>query len=360
MATIQNLNYAELQKTGQTSYVDPATGKVTYVDKVGPQGKTLTPMYLADPGVIAPTATPSNSLDDMVHNLLKSMAPSASGSPAAKPFSFDLKSMVPSFSGIYQAPTGVSDTYFNDYINKIGAPSSVDQVQKGLDSQSLEQMLAEIQRGTDQNVGSLKMDFLDRGLGGPGQVSDIEANAIAQARTGGERNKSAARLNAYQAELARQKAREDAVNSAYGQRYTVGAAADTQGRDIAAKGAMTDEQVLSDMLGKEYAGSVTQREGMLDRSSKESMNYMTQLLDYAMKSGTLSQQDAQFYAKLISDETEGAANRQSAYDRALLGTRKEDKSPMGQIGDILGLIKTGTGIASDLYAPGAGKGLLTK
>src|SRR3990167_2865278 len=333
MGTNPLIDYEALYKNKKTSYVDPSTGKTTYIDYLDPTKETkLTPMNLSNPTPIVDTPS-STGLDDMVQQLLKSMAPSARG--ASGPMSYDLPGI---FAGFAKGSNGVGDKNFNDLIGRIGAPSSVDQVQQGLETQSLKQLMGEIDRMTRGTVATTKLDALDKGMGGTGGVGDIEANAVAQARAGGDRTKTAGMLQAYQAELERQKAREKDVNAAFGKRYELGAAEDTQGRAL-----------MADLLGKEYAGGITQREGVLDRASKEGMNYMNTLLSYAVKKGELSQDDAQFYARLVSQENTAAADRQAAYDRAVLGGRKQDKDWTDYFKLGLDTVKTVTGGAQDLW-----------
>ena len=84
------------------------------------------------------------------------------------------------------------------------------------------------------------------------------------------------------------------------------------------------------------------------------LNYMNQLLDYAVKTGQMSQQDAQFYAELVSKENIAGADRESAYERALLSQPGKKES------DVFDYLDTGLNIAEKLYGRGSGKGLLTK
>lgn len=160
------------------------------------------------------------------------------------------------YSYLLQPAKETGEQNFQDLLTNINAPSSVDEVQRMLESDVYQQALAEIDRQTGQDEAAVKMNALERGLGGPGQMSDIEANALAQARAGGGRNKALARTTLAQSELARQKAKEDAVRSAYGERYKGGLAADTQARDIASRGLETlanlssaeKRQYFSDLL----------------------------------------------------------------------------------------------------------------
>lgn len=78
-----------------------------------------------------------------------------------------------------------------------------------------EQLLSGIDRDTNKAVGSLKMDFADRGLSGPGQMSDIEGVGLAQARGEGDRAKVTGRLG-----IAKM------LSDAMGERYTNAAGTD--------------------------------------------------------------------------------------------------------------------------------------
>ena len=141
------------------------------------------------------------------------------------------------FSNLYKPPEMNSDNLFQDYLSKIMAPSSVDQVRSGIESDQMKENLAQIDRDTAGSIANTKLDALDRGIGGPGQNSDIEANAVAQLQAGGNRTKAAERSKLALSELDRQKAREEATRTAYGARYGAGVASDTQNKSIAASGA---------------------------------------------------------------------------------------------------------------------------
>ena len=295
-------------KNGVNYGIDPISGNEVFAGAIPSAGGGGLPM------------------DDYVQSLIKSMAPS--GKSVSGPMSYDLPGV---YSKLMSDSSDYGEKYFQDLISRIGAPSSVDTVQKSLETEGVQQLMDEIDRMTRGAAATTKLDFMDRGLGGPGQMGDIEANALAQLRAGGERTKAGAKLSAYQSELARQKAREESVSAAYGKRYEVGSAQDIQSRNL-----------MAQLLGEEYKGGVTQREGMLGRESSEKMNYFNQILDYAMKSGALSQDDAQFYAKLISGEQQAAADRKAQYDRALLGTRNNKEK------DWVDYLQQGASIAKDV------------
>lgn len=157
--------------------------------------------------------------------------------------------------GSQYKPVGTNDTMFNELIGKINAPSSVDQVQKSIDSQSMQELLDNINTDERNTVGSTKSDFLDRGLGGPGQVSDIEANAIAQNRADANKNRTGARLSYANSELERLKNKENQVVGAYGDRY-----------DTTNKNLTTDANTFNDLLktgNLGYADTVKDRQSLI-------------------------------------------------------------------------------------------------
>ena len=140
--------------------------------------------------------------------------------PFAPPDLSFLKNKIDLTSGF--KPIKNNDALFNDLIGNINAPSSVDQVQSQVDSDRMKQLLEGIGIDEKNVVGGTKSDFLDRGLGGPGQISDIEANALAQNRYDANRLRSGARTEFANSELGRLKAREEAARGAYGARYEAG------------------------------------------------------------------------------------------------------------------------------------------
>lgn len=161
--------------------------------------------------------------------------------------------------------TSASDKYFDELMANISAPSSVDEVQRGVESDLMKQLLADIDRDTEGEMANLKLDFLDRGLGGPGQMSDIEGIALAQAGAEGGRKKASARSNYALAELGRIKAREEAARQALGGRYQAGLTRESQvlgtrnQRDLALAQALLQLEIerLSRKAGKYQPGSVS-------------------------------------------------------------------------------------------------------
>lgn len=111
---------------------------------------------------------------------------------------------------------------FGDWIKNINAPSSVDAVHGELDNERLQQLMGGIDEDTERAVGGIKMDALDRGIGGAGQASDVEFSSLGTARGAGVKAKGDVRLSAMMAELDRLKNKENAAMGAYGTRYGAG------------------------------------------------------------------------------------------------------------------------------------------
>ena len=247
------------------------------------------------------------------------------------------------FSDRYEAPEATSDKYFQDLLASVSGPSTVDEALKSVEAKGLEQLLADIDRETTGQVASSKMDFMDRGLGGPGQISDIEANAIAQLQTGGARTKAAARTDVLKSGLAREAEKEKAKTAALGLRYQTGAAADTEAQRIAAQGALSESQILSSLT-----------EGERGRGADMTRLIIQLLSSTGLEREKMSRQDKQFYDQLMSSIEQASLGREADYERALLGKpeKKED--------NFFDYLETGINVAQTLYGRGGGKGLLTK
>jgi hypothetical protein len=164
------------------------------------------------------------------------------------PFADGLPSAGKRFTDYYTEPEDPSDAMFDDLLGQIRAPSAVDEVTRGMEGDLMAELLAGVDRDTESSVGSLKMDFADRGLSGPGMLSDIEAVGLGQARAEGGRNRGKIRSEFALKDLERLKEREEAERAAYGKRYEVGAARGSQGRDIAARGASADASMFNELL----------------------------------------------------------------------------------------------------------------
>jgi hypothetical protein len=108
---------------------------------------------------------------------------------------------------------------FQDLVKTIGAPSSVDEVRKQVNGDLMHQLLTEIDRSTNSAAADTKLDFLDRGIGGPGAISDIEGNALAQVRSAGAENRTKTTSGFLLDELNRLTQKEQALQGAYTSRY---------------------------------------------------------------------------------------------------------------------------------------------
>lgn len=248
------------------------------------------------------------------------------------------------FSNAYKPPTGTSDTMFQNLISSIGAPSSVDAVQKQLDNQKLEQLLSQIDLQTNQDLASTKLDFLDRGIGGPGQISDIEANALAQVRSGAARTKAGARTTLQQSELDRQKQKEQALQAALMQGFTSGVQKDIAGQNVAATGAASDVQALNNLLSTQYTTTASAGESAADRALKSGLGYAGlrqgntgQLLQYLLGSAGLEQKNQQFYDELMANIENNAAERINKQDLAYLGIPDNMPNYLNAFAKIAGL-----------------------
>lgn len=201
------------------------------------------------------------------------------------------------FQNYYQPGQGTSEQLFMDLIKNIGAPSSVDEVQKGLETQGLQELLRSIDDSTRQSAGSLKADFLERGLGGPAQMSNIESSGLGQVYGEGNKAKTTAALEYKLRELERQRDKETALRSAYGTRYGAGVSSDTQGRDISSRGALADQAMYADLL--KSSTSLNQQGGLewaklmaeLARSGAGYQNERDMLLAQLLNSRDLAQAD---------------------------------------------------------------------
>jgi hypothetical protein len=147
---------------------------------------------------------------------------------------------------------------FDDLIANIRAPSSVDAVQGELENERIGELLAGIDEDTERSVAGIKMDALDRGIGGAGQGSDIEFSSLGTARGAGVKAKSGARLAGMMAELERLKNRENAVTGAYGDRYSAGVSGQNSLAQLMA-------QLYSGGAQRELAGSTPRQPGLLEK-----------------------------------------------------------------------------------------------
>jgi hypothetical protein len=238
-----------------------------------------------------------------------------------------LRNPTKTFANSYTAPDrSRSDSMFNDLLSGIDAPDSVDAVRGDLDKEQLSNTLRDIDRDTAQSVGSAKMDYQDRGLSGPGMMSDIEAIGLAQARGKGDETKANARIAQSNAELDRLKAKEEARNSALGARYQTGAAQDANDAQIKAQGTLAD---LSGQQARDtsYAGFANQRKTALaDDASKRDLAYADILRGKDSDYSTATNNAQSLFAQLLNARDLGAFNQSaSLYDagenRKVAGTK---------------------------------------
>lgn len=144
----------------------------------------------------------------------------------------------------YLRPQTAGDA-FTSYVDRINAPSSVDAVRGEINNQALQNTLGDIERATTQRFGSTLMEQYLRGLAGGGAASDIAGNALAQVAAEGGRAASDAYTKLALGNLDVQKAREDAVRQAYGERYRGALSTDQQMAQLAAGAAGDYNQLAS-------------------------------------------------------------------------------------------------------------------
>ena len=132
-----------------------------------------------------------------------------------------LTSTSPSSADILKGVESSADQQFQAYLKQVNAPSSVDEAMKAIDTQTLEQTLADIDKLVAQSTATTKADMGERGIMGAGQTSSIAENALAQVRAGGLESKSKAYTTLASQELQRQKAKEDQVIKAYSDRFAM-------------------------------------------------------------------------------------------------------------------------------------------
>lgn len=190
-----------------------------------------------------------------------------------------LPSPVGDYSNLLKPPPDLqaqSDKYFQDYLKGISAPSSVEQVQQQLEGQQLQQTLQQIDEDTARQLAKTKMDFQGRGLGGPGQFSDVEAGALGAVEAEAGKTRASARTQMEQADLARLAAREKQVQDAYAQRY-----------GLQSQLAGTEAQMAQQGAFK-YA----------DITTRETVNRFNTIVDAMLKEQQMSENDKQFFADL--------------------------------------------------------------
>ncbi len=213
------------------------------------------------------------------------------------------------FASVYQGPGyGKSDMALSDLVRRADAPSSVDQVRSELNNDQLDQTLAGIDQDTTNNAGSIKSDFLDRGLSGAGMFSDIEANALGQNLGAGTRAKAAARTTLGQSSLDLQKAREAAAMDAAKTRATTFAGQDEQANQIAAGGATTDVGTYANLLGQQ-----ANLQGQDLSRNQEAENLYYNLLNSSKNTyAGLTNTNLDLFAQLLNARDLGKAGQQTS------------------------------------------------
>lgn len=318
MAYNPGINYSDLYKNGNASIYD-ASGKVIgQATQIDPnKTTTLAPMDLSNPAAVDPPKS-AGAFDPTA--LLSSLfsSPTSGGSGG---YSLPSLSAPASFANTYKAPsTAGMDQAFQSYIGSITGASPAEAAMQKTEQDILNSTLSDIDLQTNQNLASTKLDALDRGIGGAGQYGDIEANALAQARTGGLKAADTARTTLATTQEQRAADREKALTGAYGAEYQAEAQKEAQAAQIAATGASTDVNSYNDLLKTGFEGAITTGEGAANRASNTRDSMISNLLSYGLGQQGLTEKDQQFYAGLISQEEQNAADRDASYQKALLGT----------------------------------------
>lgn len=241
-------------------------------------------------------------------------------------YAANLPNNLSTFSNTYTDPGDNTDAYFSDLLGSIGqGPTSTDQVYNELDSDLMSQILQGIDVDTKKSVGSLKSDFADRGLSGPGMISDIEATGLAQAYGDADTRRASTRTDFATKQLDRIRQREAEQNAAkqaaYQARFGAGVQQGAQARDIASRGAMTDVAAKNEALQNQAA----LEEQALGRKQQRELSYADLLRAgeqaYAQTSGS----DADLWANLLNARDLGMAGQSTTLfnagaDRKLAGT----------------------------------------
>lgn len=131
-----------------------------------------------------------------------------------------------------------STAAYQNYIGQLQAPSSVDQVQKDVNNQQLQNTLSDITRTTNQNLGTNLINSFSRGLYDPASGADSDITRIGLAQTAAAGGQQAA--NAYTTladqNLTLEKQREQALTTALGQGYNNAFTADQNNTALYASG----------------------------------------------------------------------------------------------------------------------------
>ena len=230
------------------------------------------------------------------------------------------------FADMFQETESQLDPLFQDLLGSINAPSSIEEVQRQIEEGQLEQVLDAIGREGEQELAATRGELAERGLSGPGQMSDIEANALAQIRTGTGRTKAGARTDISRAQIERLRDREKAKRDAFGRRFDIGAQREAQLLGLSGQGALTDVSNLNQLLGLEFQGGLQRdiarsgvEESGLDRSLQlalaqsgvQESGLARDLQRQLAKAGILQERDIT-KAKTLADLFTGGASREIA------------------------------------------------
>ncbi len=244
-------------------------------DIIGPEGGTLSPVTFGQTPVTTPPKKKFNLGDpEFLQGLLES-----GQFDFLKEFGGgDLAGRASTFADTFQAPTGTSEGLFQDLIGNIGAPSSVDEVQREIDSELLQRTIGDIEEDVRLSSGEAEAGFAERGLLGGGKESDIARNALAQLESGGLDRTAAARLGFAGRELDRVRGREEAERGAFGARFAGGLQSDLNLQNLFGQGALQDVQVGADLLGREFEGGQRGELAFADILSGRESQFFDQLL----------------------------------------------------------------------------------
>lgn len=115
--------------------------------------------------------------------------------------------------------SGGAQEALDKYLIAIDAPSSVEEVQKRLETDALTQTLADIDRDIAKSIADVQMTGEEYGISGAGFLSEPVISGIAQAGAQGARTKASARTELLKTQLAREAEKEKIKINAYGEAF---------------------------------------------------------------------------------------------------------------------------------------------
>lgn len=290
--------------------------------------------YLKDPSMY------KSLLDTSKYDFLKTpsaAAPSAAGLDA-------IPGQLKTFANTYKAPGyGKSDSLYQSLIDSTSGPSSVDAVRNQLNTEQLDQLMKGLNIDTKNTVGSLKSDFADRGLGGPGMLSDIEANALTQAYGDSNRTAAEARTKLGQSQLDLLKNRETQNIAARTAAAGAAGGQDTVANQIAASGAQGDVNNFDNSLLETAKAKIAAEDAAAGRTNQNALTYAGLL-----ESGTKGYTDAlqggnDLFAQLLNQRDLGAAGINSTNYNTGVGQQYQYTKP-GILETLLGNTKINLGM----------------